>query len=194
MPPLEESERILYTTRKHWFVLAGETMVLVFLAVLPSVLLFAPYLVPAEILLFLKESVHLQGNFFFSVLFLWSLELLILWVVFTLLWTDYYFDVWFVTNFRVIAIDQKGMFNRSISTFRLDMVQDATVDVPGVLATLIGFGTVRVQTASDDSFKFRGAKAPNALKQKIMEEHHRIQGEKQEVSIKPSAGEQTERF
>ncbi len=194
MPPLEESERILYTTRKHWFVLAGEIIVLLFLAVLPSVLLFAPYLVPAEILLFLRESIHLQGSFLFSVLFLWSLELLTLWIFFVLFWTDYYFDVWFVTNFRVIAIDQKGMFNRSISAFRLDMVQDATVDVPGVLATLIGFGTVRVQTASDESFKFHGAKAPNALKEKIMEEHHRIQGEKQEVSIKSPTEEQTERF
>lgn len=194
MPPLEEKEQVLYTARKHWFILAGEGIVIAFLALLPSVALFAPYLVPTEILRFLTESVHLSGNFLFSVLFLWSLELLILWMVFALLWTDYYFDVWFVTNFRVIAIDQRGMFSRSISMFRLDMIQDATMDVPGVLATLIDFGTVRVQTASDESFKFRGVARPNALKEKIMEEHHRIQGEKQEVSIKPNTEEQTERF
>ncbi|MDO8620064.1 MAG: PH domain-containing protein [bacterium] len=194
MPPLENNEQILYTARKHWFILAGESVVLVVLAIIPSIFLFAPYLIPRELLQVISETVHLQGNFFLIVLFLWSLLLIILWIIFTLLWTDYYLDVWFVTNFRIIAIEQIGLFNRKISTFRLDMIQDATVKVPGVLSTLIGFGTVEVSTASNGSFRMKGVANPNTLKEKIMEEHHRIQGEKQEVSIKSPVDEHTERF
>ncbi len=194
MPPLEDNEQILYTARKQWFIFAGESVVLALLAVLPSILLFAPYLIPRELLLTITEALHFQGDFFLIVLFLWSLLLLILWIIFTLLWTDYYLDVWFVTNFRIIAIEQIGLFNRKISTFRLDMIQDATVKVPGILATVIGFGTVEVSTASNGSFRMKGVANPNTLKEKIMEEHHRIQVEKQEVSIKSPTKEQTERF
>ncbi len=185
MPPLESNEEILYTARKHWFILASETVFICILAVLPGLLLFAPELVPVQLLTTFNELVHFQGSFILSVLFLWTLELLVLCIAFFLLWTDYYLDVWFVTNIRVIAIEQRGLFNRNISTFRLDMIQDATVKVPGILATILRFGTVEVNTASEESFTFGGAACPYELKEKIMEEHHRVQGEKQEVYVRP---------
>ena len=185
MPPLEDKEKILYTARKHWFILAGETAFISVLAVLPGLFLFAPHLLPLELVATIKEIINFQGSFTLSILFLWTLELLVLLIVFFLFWTDYYLDVWFVTNLRVVAIEQRGLFNRSVSTFRLDMIQDATVKVPGILATILRFGTVEVRTASNDSFKFKGSAHPNELKQLIVEEHHRVQQEKQEVWIKP---------
>ncbi len=185
MPPLEDQEEILYTTRKHWFVFVGQAFFIFVLALLPSLLLFAPELLPTQLLTTFNDLVHFQGNFNLSVFFLWTLELLVLCIVFFLLWTDYYLDAWIVTNLRVIAIEQRGLFDRNISTFRLDMIQDATVKVPGVLATILRFGTVEVNTASEESFVFRGSARPYELKERIMEEHHRARGKKQEVSIKP---------
>lgn len=187
MPPLEDNEQILYTARKHWFLLAGESFFIAILALLPGLFLFAPHLLPSELVATIKELVHFEGSFILSVLFLWVLELLVLCVAFFLFWTDYYLDVWFVTNLRVIAIEQQGLFNRSISTFRLDMIQDATVKVPGLLATILRFGTVELSTASTESFRFTGAAHPNLLKERIMAEHTRVQSEKQEVYIKSTS-------
>ena len=184
MPPLEENEKGPYTARKHWFILAGEAVFIGILAVLPGLLLFAPHLLPAEVLATIKEMLHFEGSSLLSICFFWSLELLLLCIFFFLFWTDYYLDVWFITDIRVIAIEQRGLFNRSTSTFRLDMIQDATVKVPGILATILGFGTVSVRTASEDSFTFRGVAYPNRLKERIMSEHSRVQEGKQEASIK----------
>lgn len=186
MPPLEPNEKILHTARKHWFLLAGETFLLLVLAVLPGLLLFAPHLVPSEIVDALQALINLQGSFALIVLFLWTLFLLMLWIAFFMFWTDYYLDVWFVTNLRVIATEQRGLFNRRISTFRLDMIQDATVEVPGILATMLRFGTVKVSTASDYSFIFKGVARPYVLKERIMTEHQRAQKEKQEVWVRQS--------
>ncbi len=184
MPPLEDGEEILHTARKHWFILVGPVVFLCFLGIFPGLFLFVPHVLPAELLAVWNSTIPLEGSYTFSVLFLWTLELLILWIALFLFWTDYYLDVWFVTNQRIIAIEQEGMFNRVVSTFRLDMIQDASVNVPGMLATFFRFGTVSVSTASSGAFKFSGAANPIRLKEKIMEEHHRVQTEKQEVWVK----------
>lgn len=184
MLPLEPGETILYTARKHWFLLVGEVIFIGVMAIIPGVLLFAPHLLPQELVRAVKELVQFEGNFALTVFFLWSIELLALVIAFFLFWTDYYLDVWFVTSQRVIAVEQRGLFNRNISTFRLDAIQDATVTVPGVIATLLGFGTVVVSTASNESFKFSGAARPNLVKERIMSEHNRMQAEKQEVWVK----------
>ncbi len=174
MPPLEADEKILYTARKHWFILAGEIAFLVLLAAAPGFLLFAPYLIPAELVSFFREFVHFEGSFSLLILFLWSLLLLLLWTIFMVFWTDYYLDVWLITNHRVIDIEQAGLFSRRVSTFRFNQIQDVTAEVPGILATLINFGTVKIRTASNETFDFRGVARPNLVKDTIISEHHRV--------------------
>ncbi len=155
--PLEQGERVLYTARKHWFIFATAAFGMLLLALAPLALLFLP--------------LELQANLIY---FLTSIWMLLLTVALARIWTDYYLDVWFVTNFRVMAIEQRGMFNRKISVFRFDQIQDVTVEVAGILGTLINFGTIRVQTASEDMFVMRGVAKPERLKERIMEQHHRV--------------------
>ncbi len=167
---LEEGEAILYTARKHWFIFSVEILFTLVLAGIP--LLF--FLVPTEWYITPLKP-FLPGNdtsalFMFS----WSLWLLLLWIIVSVLWTDYYLDVWLITNHRIIDVEQLGMFNRKISDFRYEQVQDVTVEVPGVLATFIDFGTVEIRTASNEVFSFKGVAYPNLLKEKIMAEHHRV--------------------
>lgn len=174
MPPIETGEEIIYTARRHWFILVGEIALLVLFAVLPGLLLFVPHLLPAELVAAIKQATHVEGNFSLSVLFLWTLELLLLWIIFMMFWTDYYLDVWLITNHRVIDIEQKGLFSRRVSAFRFNQIQDVTAEVPGVLATFVDFGTVKIRTASEETFDFRGVACPNLVKEKIMSEHHRV--------------------
>lgn len=170
MIKLEEGENIIYTARKHWILFVGETASLFFVAILP----FALFVVPTTIFeqIFATLAVQQYGPSLFF--FFWSLWLMFLWMVFVLLWTNYYLDVWLITNYRIIDIEQLGLFNRHLSSFRFDQIQDATVKVSGLLATLIGFGTVEIHTASNESFKFKGVANPNHLKERIMSEHHRV--------------------
>lgn len=170
MIKLEEGEQALYVARRHWFLFASETVLLSTFAALPAALLLVPDVVLEELSLAVP-TVLFHAPFLW---FVWSLWLLLLWTVFALLWTNYYLDVWILTNHRIIDIDQLGLFHQHVSSFRYDQIQDATVKVSGLLATLVGFGTVEIHTASNESFKFRGVAAPTALKERIMSEHHRV--------------------
>lgn len=170
MLTLEDGEKIVYVARKHWFLFFGETIFLLCIAVLPLALLLVP--VSAFNKAFIALHVVNYGVPLFT--FFWSLWLLFLWLMFALLWTNYYLDVWILTNHRIVDIEQLGLFNRHVSSFRYDQIQDATVKVSGLLATIIGFGTVEIHTASNDSFKFKGVASPTELKERIMSEHHRV--------------------
>jgi len=168
---LEEEEQILYVARKHWFIFCTETVFPLLLAALPLGTLFIPADTLGEMLaVLLPRAINVSALF----LFLWSLWLLALWMLFALLWTNYYLDVWIITDHRIIDVEQLGLFNRHLSSFRFNQIQDVTVKVSGLLATLIGFGTVEIHTAGNDSFKFAGVANPNFLKERIMSEHHRV--------------------
>lgn len=167
---LEENEKILYTARKHWFIFTTETVFIYVLAVAPAVFV----ILPEGLRLSLFNFLHFSGNGGALLFSLWSAWLLSLWITFAMLWTDYYLDVWYVTNYRIIDVEQRGLFSRSMSSFRFNQVQDVTVSVSGLLATLIDFGTIEIRTASEETFKFKDVSYPNLLKETIMSEHHRV--------------------
>jgi hypothetical protein len=60
-------------------------------------------------------------------------------------WIDYYFDVWIITNERIINIEQKNLFIRTTSEVTLTRVQDVTATIGGFFPTLLDFGDVLVQ-------------------------------------------------
>jgi hypothetical protein len=70
-------------------------------------------------------------------------------------WVDYYLDMWIITNERIIDIEQRGLFGRSISEFMLDKVQDITVEIPDFMATILKYGNIIIQTAGENSFKIK---------------------------------------
>lgn len=73
------------------------------------------------------------------------------------LWADYYLDVWIITTKRLIDIRQSSLFSRQISEFQIDRVQDVTIDIHGIIPTLLKFGNLRVETASASSFTIEDA-------------------------------------
>ncbi len=171
MVKLEGGERIVHIARRHWFLFVSESGALALFALLPAALFLIPH--PISVAIFAKQNIG--ANLLPLLVFFWSLWLMFLWALFALMWTDFYLDVWVITNHRVIDIEQAGLFNRKISSFRFDQIQDATVKISGLLATLIKFGTVELRTASNESFKFKGVADPTVLKERIMSEHHRVQ-------------------
>lgn len=95
--------------------------------------------------------------------------LLFMWLYSFLVWIDYYFDVWIITNERIVNIEQKGLFTRRISELRFSRIQDVTSSVNGLVPTVLNFGDVSVQTASEeDHFLFRQVGDPFAVKDEVM--------------------------
>ena len=90
-------------------------------------------------------------------------------------WTDYYLDVWMVTDKRVIDIEQKGFFHRQTSVFRIERIQDVTVETHGIVATLLNFGDIHVQTAGEgQEFIMRGIANPKYVRRVILRQQDRV--------------------
>lgn len=61
-------------------------------------------------------------------------------------WIGWYFSVYIVTDQRFIQITQKGLFTRSVVDIALNQIQMINYEIVGLQETLLGFGTIRVQT------------------------------------------------
>ena len=157
---LDPDEKIEAIVRKHWIVLAVQTFVFI-------VLMPAPYLIYR--LIPLPPFVNVPGNHSYVFVFFGLLWILGLWFFFFIGWTLHHLDAWVVTNKRIVDIEQNGLFSREETSFRLDRIQDITVETHGILATLFGFGAIHVQTAGEEArLELPIASSPEKIKDLIM--------------------------
>ncbi len=62
---------------------------------------------------------------------------------------DYFCDEWIITNDYIYDIEQKALFNRSVSKQEIHRIQDMKVERQGILATLFGYGDITIQSAGE---------------------------------------------
>jgi membrane protein YdbS with pleckstrin-like domain len=161
---LEDGEKVLLEVRRHPFHLWNKG---IFLSIL---FLVGVFLSPLITKIFDRLGAQAYGVCVTG--FLVTLWALALWVVFFFQWTDYFLDVWIITDRRVFDVEQKGVFTRNISVTRLEQVQDVTIEVKGMLATFLKFGTIHIHTAgSEIDFKIMDAADPLSVKETIMKAH-----------------------
>lgn len=65
-------------------------------------------------------------------------------------WINWYYSMYIVTNIRFIQITQKGLFSKSFVDLSLNQIQSLNYEVRGLQATLLGYGTILVQTYIGD--------------------------------------------
>lgn len=165
---LEAGETIIATVRRHWWVLLSEAFFIMILAIVPIIFY------EGISLLLLRGSLVVESALAYFT-FLYSLWLLCLWMTLFLIWTNYYLDVWVITDRQMIDVEQKGLFNREISNIRLDRIQDITIQVKGLLGTIFKFGNVIVQTAGEHkAFIIRDAHYPENVKHIILTHSNRV--------------------
>jgi hypothetical protein len=133
MIELQSGEYIIKTLRKHWFLFVVEIAGLVLLFAIPFIFSVLPFSLP---------FVGTSTATFFGVLWL-----LIIWMRTFIVWTNYYLDIWVVTNMRLVDVEQVSLFNRRVSTLELENIEDITVRIEGFFESVIGYGTLSVQTA-----------------------------------------------
>ncbi|RJQ37216.1 PH domain-containing protein [Candidatus Parcubacteria bacterium] len=146
MIKLYPTEIVLLVIRRHWIVFVAPMIGFVIALVAPAALLIASAVIPA---LGVVAEFAPFWRFFYACY--------LLAVLFAMLefWVKYYLDAWIITDQRIIAIEQHGLFHRSITEIAMERVQDVTIVVPGLLATFLGFGTITVQTASESRYTIR---------------------------------------
>ncbi len=138
---LNLGENIIKVFRKHWFVIFTESLLFIVILLLPAILIAAGIITTGIVLSPIIQSI------------LWVLGsawLVGMWVAFFIVYTDYYLDVWVLTDQRLIDIDQKGLFAREVAVLRLDKIQDVVSKQSGLFPTILDYGDVHMQSAGTE--------------------------------------------
>jgi hypothetical protein len=76
-------------------------------------------------------------------------------------WINEQFDLFILTNQRLIDITQVTILQRTVSSTPLKHIQDATSDVSGVFPTILNYGNIEIQTAAGDASVFQIDRIPD---------------------------------
>ena len=156
----KRDEDILLVLRRHWL-----TFIMQFVPIAGGVIfIIVVHVLATE---FMSESLTNGGE---NVLFfVESLMAMMLWLIAFIFWIDYYFDVWIITDCRIIDIEQLGLFRRNVSELEHSKVQDVTTEIHGILPTLLKYGFVYVQTAGKKTrFIFKQVPRPMMVRKMIL--------------------------
>jgi len=135
MITLQADEKVLMEVRKHWLMIVIHAVILFALALIP--LLVLPL-----ILFYIFPTVVASIYFFVS-----ATWLLFVWVMFFVMWTNYYLDVFVITNKRFIDMEQIVLFTHDEVTVPMENIEDIKIEVKGILANILKFGDLQIQTA-----------------------------------------------
>lgn len=76
----------------------------------------------------------------------------------------WYYNVYIITDERIIDVDFNSLLFRNISSAKIDKIEDTTAMTAGFLSVLFDFGTVIVQTAAEKrEFEFNGIPHPSKV-------------------------------
>lgn len=154
---IQPDEDIVLVVRKHWFVLLRDSIGVIIAGLIPLILISA------------LTTSSPTGPALST--FLTSVWLLAVWMMLFTVWTNYYLDIWIVTDKRVVNVDQIHLFKRDITTLRIERVQDITVEVHGFFATMLKFGNLEIQTAGPEimTTTIQGIPTPSYVRNTILE-------------------------
>lgn len=157
---LEPQEEILITVRKHWFVILSELIGVLLMILIPLLALIVFGLTHR-----IEEYVTIHHSYLQLAAFFIVVWILLATLTGFTIWTHYFLDLWLITDRRIIVIDQVHFFNRKISSFRLERLQDIKVVINGIIPTFLNFGTLHAHTAgtNEENFTTTGLPDPRGL-------------------------------
>ncbi len=147
----EPQEKIILFLRPHWFTTLRWFFITLILLILPAIIKPLP------------------PPFFFT----WGARFIdaatILWYLFVLTYflrsfLSWYYDVYFVTDERVISIDFKNMMAKRVSDTKIDRIQDISFSQRGFFQSTLDYGDVLIQTAAEQNlFVFKNVPKPKYI-------------------------------
>lgn len=163
----EPKEKVVLLLRKHPITNLGWMFVATLMVFAPALLGYFP------ILEFLPE------NFKFVAMLFWYLIATAYVLESFLTW---FFNVYIVTDERVIDIDFHNIIYREITDANIDRIQDTTTKMGSVIRTIFNYGDVLIQTASEiPQIRFEAVPRPDDIAKilnqlRIEEEREKIEG------------------
>jgi len=158
----EKGEKIILLLRAHVVTLVPNVLEIIFLILLP--LLLPAILKALGINLF--ETMAARQVFWIYVA----------WYLFVFGFTFYkfifwYFNVYLLTNERIVDFDFRGILHKETSYANLSQIQDVSPKVIGFFGTFFHFGNIYVQTAAaKPEFEFHHVARPDNVAKEILEQ------------------------
>lgn len=82
----------------------------------------------------------------------------------------WFFNVYIITDERVIDVDFTSMIHRNISSAKIENIEDVTAQTTGPVASIFDYGTILIQTAGEKTeFEFENVPQPAKITKLINE-------------------------
>lgn len=161
----EADEEIILVLRRHWATNVPWIFTAIIMALAPLLLNIFPLLN-----FFPTHFRFVFILFWYLITFAAAFEKFLSW----------YFNVFIITEERVIDIDFFNLLDKKISEAKISMIQDVTSVVGGLTQTLLNYGSVLIQTAAEIPL-IKIDKIPNPnLVLKILQQ---MRGEEEEEAL-----------
>jgi hypothetical protein len=167
MPPLRSEHGDSIVWRKHWLPLikpiAPPSILILLATALAIYLLYIRFAPPSLILV-----VYGVAMAFLLPWWLWIFD-------------DWQNDVYQVTATRIIDIERQPLFLREERReASLGVIQNISLEIPGILGNLLNFGTVTIETAGAGAFTFDYVKDPRGVQAEIFRRVEVFQAKKRQ--------------
>lgn len=160
----EDQEEIVLLLRTHPIVNISWIVTAIFLFFIPNIFIALNFLFKLHMI----ELIRWNFTFLFSLI--WYL------FVFSFVlekFLGWYFNVFIVTNRRIVDIDFYGLIYKDVSEVDLSKIQDVSYKVGGFAGVMLNYGTLTVQTAAEVSnVEIHDVPHPDKVAQKIGELSH----------------------
>ncbi len=144
-----ENEKILMLLRQHPIVNVRWFFLTILLIIAPFILLsIFPFL----------DFLPTQFDFFawigwYLLVFVFAIEGFLSW----------YYNIYIITDERIVDVDFYSLLYRSVSEAKLDKIEDVTSTMAGLSGAMFNFGTITIQTAAEKR-EFEFVNVPNPAK------------------------------
>jgi len=165
-PEQQPDENIISVIRKHYIVFVRIIFVALCVVVFPIILLS---------ILFYSYYSFTENPFWGSIFGLVMCFYALFGFLFTTVnWLDEEFDIFILTDQRLVDITQISFFKRTVAHTPLIQIQDATSSVSGFFPTLLNYGTIDVRTAAGraSNFSIERVANPSGVAKEIMRTVH----------------------
>ena len=134
----EAGEEIILLLRAHSITLLPAAVFILFLLSMPVILFnILGFFSLSPIFLLTPIQLLLILIFWYLLVFAYAIYRFIFW----------YFNVYILTNERIIDFDFRGILHKQTAFAKLNQVQDVTPKMVGFFSTFFNFGDIYIQTA-----------------------------------------------
>ena len=155
----DSDEKLYFLLRRHPITNVPWIILVIFFLLVPPI--FLTYFSSSID----KINVYFPEKYQMMAIIFWYLGTLLLAFESFLMW---YFNVYIITNKRVIDVDFYGLWRKRISETFLDRVEDATYETTNFIHVLFDFGNIAIQTAAEErEFDFHNIPKPSLVHDKL---------------------------